>query len=135
MIESKGCGVLDTRFRGYDIGDGYLTRRLEPFFNRVPSATKAGAAWNRDRKERAKIRRWAKEHGHDGDGGIVAEPCEIGCQHAVRRVGMAGGIAHQRGGHLDRLAGDALDRLGALTQQPMHGGADGAVSEQSDPDG
>jgi hypothetical protein len=72
---------------------------------------------------------------HHGDGGIVAEPCEVGCQHPFRRVGVAGGIAHQRRGHLDRLAGDALDRLGALPQQPMDGGADGAVSEQSDPDG
>ena len=36
MIESKGCGVLDTRLRGYDIGDGYLTRRLEPFFGQQP---------------------------------------------------------------------------------------------------
>ena len=52
-----------------------------------------------------------------------------------RRVGVAGGIAHERRGHLDRLAGDALDRLGALPQQPVDGGADGAVSEQSDPDG
>ena len=24
VIELKGCGVLDTRLRGYDIGDGYL---------------------------------------------------------------------------------------------------------------
>jgi hypothetical protein len=48
---------------------------------------------------------------------------------------MAGGVTHQRRGHLDRLAGDALDRLGAVSQQPMDGGADGAVSEQSDPDG
>ena len=73
--------------------------------------------------------------GHDADGGIVAQPCEVGREHALRRVGVAGGIAHQRRGHLDRLAGDALDRLGALPQQPVHGGADGAVSEQSDPDG
>jgi len=72
---------------------------------------------------------------HHGDGGIVAEPCEVGCQYAFRRVGVAGGIAYQRRGHLDRLAGDALDRLGAVPQQPVDGGADGAVSEQSDPDG
>jgi hypothetical protein len=36
VIGSKGCGVLDTRLRGYDIGDGYLTRRLEPFFRQQP---------------------------------------------------------------------------------------------------
>ncbi|WAX58538.1 Lsr2 family protein [Jatrophihabitans cynanchi] len=38
---------------------------LEPFFTRVPSASKAGAAWNRERKERAAIRRWAEQNGYD----------------------------------------------------------------------
>jgi hypothetical protein len=41
-MESKSCGVLDTRFRGYDVSGGdlrsapqyapSLARRLEPFF-------------------------------------------------------------------------------------------------------
>ena len=46
----------------YNTGRG---RKVEPFLTRVPSNSKAGAAFNRDRKERAAIRRWAERYGHD----------------------------------------------------------------------
>lgn len=46
----------------YNTGRG---RKVEPFLTRVPSISKAGAAFNRERKERAAIRRWAERNGHD----------------------------------------------------------------------
>ena len=46
----------------YNTGRG---RKIEPFLTRVPSVSKAGAAFNRERKERAAIRRWAERNGHD----------------------------------------------------------------------
>ncbi len=46
----------------YNTGRG---RKVEPFLTRVPSVSKAGAAFNRGRKERAAIRRWAERNGHD----------------------------------------------------------------------
>lgn len=46
----------------YNTGRG---RNLEPFFSRVPSTSKAGAAFNHARKERGAIRRWAERNGHD----------------------------------------------------------------------
>lgn len=46
----------------YNSGRG---RNVEPFFTRVPSISKAGTAFNRDRRERASIRRWAERNGHD----------------------------------------------------------------------
>lgn len=45
----------------YNTGRG---RKVEPFLTRVPSISKAGA-FNRERKERAAIRRWAERNGHD----------------------------------------------------------------------
>lgn len=46
----------------YNAGRG---RKVEDFFARVPSVSKAGAAFNRTRRERAAIRRWANRHGYD----------------------------------------------------------------------
>jgi hypothetical protein len=39
--------------------------RLEEFFTRVPSTSKAGITYNRGKKQRAEIRRWAQRNGHD----------------------------------------------------------------------
>lgn len=55
----------------YNAGRG---RNVEPFFTRVPSISKAGAAFNRGRKERAAIRRWAERHGHDITGSRSIPP-------------------------------------------------------------
>lgn len=46
----------------YNAGRG---RNVEEFFTRVPSISKAGAAFNRTRRERATIRRWAERNGYD----------------------------------------------------------------------
>jgi len=46
----------------YNTGRG---RKIEPFLTRVPSVSKAGAAFNLERKERAAIRRWAERNGYD----------------------------------------------------------------------
>lgn len=46
----------------YNTGRG---RKIEPFLTRVPSVSKAGAAFNLERKERAVIRRWAERNGYD----------------------------------------------------------------------
>jgi hypothetical protein len=39
--------------------------RLEEFFTRVPSTSKAGTTYNRGKRQRAEIRRWAQRNGHD----------------------------------------------------------------------
>jgi hypothetical protein len=39
--------------------------RLEDFLARVPSTTKAGITYNRGRRRRAEIRRWAQRNGYD----------------------------------------------------------------------
>lgn len=46
----------------YNAGRG---RGVEAFFTRVPSVSKAGVAFNRTRRERATIRRWAQRNGYD----------------------------------------------------------------------
>ena len=53
------AAVIVERYNG---GRG---RNVEPFFTRAPSVSKAGAAFNRSRKERAAIRRWAERNGYD----------------------------------------------------------------------
>ena len=40
-------------------------------------------------------------------------------------------VAHQRCSHFDRAARDPFDRRGALAQQPIDGGADGAKAQQA----
>ena len=44
----------------------------------------------------------------------------------------ARGVAHERAHDPHGTAGNALDDVGALTQQPVDGRSDGAVSEQAD---
>lgn len=46
----------------YNAGRG---RSVEPFFSRVPSVSKAGTAYNQERRQRAAIRRWAASNGYD----------------------------------------------------------------------
>jgi hypothetical protein len=46
----------------YNSGRG---RRLEDFLVRIPSTSKAGVQFNRDKRARAEIRRWAERNGYD----------------------------------------------------------------------
>jgi hypothetical protein len=41
-----------------------IQARLEEFFTRVPSTTKAGIIYNRDKRQRAEIHRWAHRNGY-----------------------------------------------------------------------
>jgi hypothetical protein len=48
--------------------------RLEEFFARVPSTSKAGIGYNRGKKQRAEIRRWAHRNGYDLTGQRAIPP-------------------------------------------------------------
>ena len=75
----------------------------------------------------------AHDLGHDLDRRVVADVLEaVGEQAGRRALALARRVAHERAHDAHRPARDALDDVGALTQQPVDRRADRAVSEQAD---
>ena len=75
----------------------------------------------------------AHDLGHDLDRRVVADVLEAIREQPWRRaLAHPAGIAHERAHHAHGPAGDALDDVCALAQQPVDRRADGAVSEQAD---
>jgi hypothetical protein len=75
----------------------------------------------------------AHDLGDDRDRRVVADVLEAAREQSRRRTrALAPGIAHERAHDAHGTAGDALDDVCALAQQPVDRRADGAVSEQAD---
>ena len=68
------------------------------------------------------------------DLGVVEDLGEVGRQHARRgrEVRSFAQVADERRDDAQPVAGRALDVVGLLLEQPVDGGADGAVAEQRD---
>ncbi len=78
----------------------------------------------------------AHDLGDDLDRRVVADLLEaVGQQPGRRALALAARVAHERAHDAHRPAGDALDDVCALAQQPVDRRADGAVSEQADAEG
>ena len=75
----------------------------------------------------------AHDLGHDLDRRVVADVLEaVGQQPGRCALALAARVAHERAHDPDRPAGNALDDVCALAQQPVDRRADGAVAEQAD---
>ena len=70
--------------------------------------------------------------GDDLDRRIVEDRREVVGEHVRlgRERPLLAGVAHERAGDAEPMPGRALDLVGRLLEQPVDGGADGAVSEQ-----
>ncbi len=69
--------------------------------------------------------------GHDLDRRVVEDRPEVVGEHARlgRERPLLGGVAHEGPRDAQPMPGRALDLVCRILEQPMHGGADGAVSE------
>jgi len=68
----------------------------------------------------------------DGDRGVADDLLEVGREHALggRERPLEGRVADERAVDAEAVTGRALDVGAAFGQQPVDGGADGAVAEQ-----
>src|SRR5215218_2189356 len=77
----------------------------------------------------------AHQLGDERDRVVVANLGEVGGEDLARRaVPFLRGVANQRAHDANSVPGRALDVVGAVLEQPVDGGTDGAVAEERDRD-
>jgi hypothetical protein len=119
--------------------------RLEDFLARVPSTTKAGITYNRDKRQRAEIRRWAQRNGYDLTGQRSIPPsvrrayqeAQVAASAkapdpiagAIQDTGDATGSVGDSAAAADNYRVGLVDEIDEHTrEQIMHAYADGATA-------